>query len=220
MLLPLYLHLEQKNWKTRIVKLSLILTLSRTVWFGLFIVELIQILAHRKKTIYPPRLGMNLEGVQQERPYSHNLIKLSINLFVLIALMVGAVFLLNQDISFIFDTTLGGRHSEFSDLKPFYWVGRTSFNGLSEIVYLSIYKNFGIFGLITFLVGITSPLWISYLSHRPTKPLLPAKPILTGLLVYLIVSCIDGAILLIPVMAFYWFLSALLLGLNRSPTLH
>ncbi|MCK4632346.1 MAG: hypothetical protein KAT79_03695, partial [candidate division Zixibacteria bacterium] len=40
MLLPLYERLEKKGWKVWIVKASLLLTLSRTVWIGLVVYEL------------------------------------------------------------------------------------------------------------------------------------------------------------------------------------
>jgi len=38
------------------------------------------------------------------------------------------------------------------------------------------------------------------------------RSLLSGLFIYLIISCSDGALLFIPVMVFYWFLSALLLA--------
>lgn len=192
-LLPLYDYLEEKTWKRSIVKLSLILTLSRTVWLGLLIVELFNIFYVRNPN---SRRGVVLKAL---------------SFAILLSLIVIAI---KKDFFFIFDSSLGGRASAFSELEQFYWIGKVPFQGFSEIVYLSAYKNFGIFGLLAFLGGMTSPLW-SYYLHRlrygiPESSIFQ-KTLIAGLSTYLILSCSDGAILFIPVMAFYWFLSALLL---------
>lgn len=197
LLLPLYLHIETKSWKRSIVKLSLLLTLSRTVWIGLFIVELFWVL-------YVQQLKIG------------NIFKLLFKCIALSIILSIIVLLINKDISFILDATLGGRYEEFYTLEEFYWVSFSPFSAITEIVYLSIYKNFGVFGLIAFIVGMTSPIWIYYFC-MPNRDLIRfkthtvQKAILAGLCTYLLLSFSDGAILLIPVMAFYWFLSALLL---------
>ena len=52
MLLPLYNTLETSFWKKWIVKSSLILTLSRTIWIGLVVYELINYFLGNRKALY------------------------------------------------------------------------------------------------------------------------------------------------------------------------
>jgi len=127
---------------------------------------------------------------------------------VVIASVGILLVVLKKNASFIFDPTLGGRAEQLSVLSEWAWFGNTPFTGLTEITYLSILKNFGLVGLITFLMAITSPLWIP--THTSSNAV--RRSVITGLVLYLFISCSDGAILYIPVMAFYWFLSAVLLA--------
>ncbi|MBS0648447.1 MAG: hypothetical protein JSS10_04380 [Verrucomicrobia bacterium] len=196
MLLPLYQLVEESFLKRSIVKLSLLLTLSRTVWIGLLLEEIFRHLYIQK-------------------PTSSTLTKLASRLLA-IGLMIGlGLAYLNYDLSFIFDPTLGGRSELLNVFSEWTWIVAEPFEGISEIVYLSVLKSFGLIGLIFFLVAITSPLWVYvFFTKTQTTPL--QRSLITGLCVYLFISCSDGAILYIPVMVFYWFLSSLLLGKHSS----
>lgn len=191
MLLPLYQLVEESFLKRSIVKLSLLLTLSRTVWIGLLFEEILRHLYIHKPTF-------------------STLIRFASRILV-IGLMIGlALAYLNYDVSFIFDPTLGGRSELLDVFSEWTWVGAQPFEGISEITYLSVLKSFGLLGLIFFLAAITSPLWVYvFFTKTQTSPL--QRSLITGLCVYLFISCSDGAILYIPVMVFYWFLSSLLL---------
>lgn len=193
MILPLYQIIENKSWKHWIVKLSLLLTLSRTVWVGLFVCELL--------------MQMSIKNLKNGKLI--NILIKSIPIFIFII-----IFVLREDISFIFDTTLGGRSKQFDTLFDLSFLGHSSFAGIGEIVYLGILKYFGVIGLIFFLGAMLAPLFIAirFLNKENCSI---RKSIFKGLLLYLFIACGDGAILLIPVMAFYWFLSALLLA-NRE----
>ena len=89
MLLPFYEQCEDKGWKTLIVKASLVLTLSRTVWIGLVFYELVlQFYIRRQfsKTILR-QFGMLTAGVA--------------------GVLAALYLLLGRSIGFVFDPNLG-----------------------------------------------------------------------------------------------------------------
>jgi hypothetical protein len=194
MLTPLYYQLEPKTLPRLIVRLSLILTLSRTVWVGYILFEGLYFLFFSKKK------GIHL-----------------IYLCILMALFASLLTTLLPKITelstleFLFDPTLGGRLSEEKNgivptlfsLKPFL--------NISEIVYLGMLENFGALGLMTYCMGIMMPLLLWALDPlTPKTPLYKAMAL--GLINYLILSFSDGCILLIPTMALYLGLSSALLA--------
>ena len=188
MILPYYQTIEQNRWKKRVVKLSLILTLSRTIWAGLLIEELMT------------------------RFFIHPLTRQTVvNFLYRWGVFIGSIgivlYYLNYDVSFAFDSTLGGRIRQFESIADISWLGQFSFVAFEEIIYLSILKNFGLLGLFSFILSMTIPLGIYLMTSKPSPD---KKSLFSGLFLYLIMACSDGAILLIPVMAFYWFISGLL----------
>lgn len=201
MLLPLYLYLEKSLLKKVIVKFSLVLTLSRTVWIGLLLQELIY-------DIYIEKF--DLKSIK----------KIIFKLGGLIAIILLALKTFGISTNFIKDTTFGGRSHQFSDLWNVQFFSDKPFQGIAEIVYLSILKQFGISGLSTFMTGMLAPLALYYTSGRLKSEIEPKrKCIASGLFMYLILCCSDGAMLFIPTMAFYWFLSSLLFKRTLSGAL-
>lgn len=192
MLLPLYQLAEKRTFMRAIVKISLLLTLSRTVWIGLLLAEILRYLYIQKVTL-------------------SSVLKLALRLSIIGAILAVVLHYLDRDLSFILDPTLGGRFELLSIISDSTWIGNLPFEGICEIVYLGILKNFGLLGLITFMIAITSPLWVYVFLVRTCTSSFQ-RSLLSGLFIYLIISCSDGAILFIPVMVFYWFLSALLLA--------
>jgi len=196
MLLPFYQLVEESFLKRSLVKLSLLLTLSRTIWIGLFLEEILRHFYVQKLTPSTP-------------------IKFFSRLLAVFSIIGLALVYLKYDLSFIFDPTLGGRSDQFKILSEWRWIGNIPFQGFSEIIYLSVLNNFGLIGLITFLIALTSPLWI-YVFFTKTQTTPFQRSLIAGLCTYLCISCSDGAALHIPVMVFYWFISALLLGKNST----
>ncbi|MBI5346335.1 MAG: hypothetical protein HZB76_04260 [Chlamydiae bacterium] len=182
MFLPLLNVIEQKFYKRFLIKLSLILTLSRTVWVAFLFIELIYALFVKKrlKVIF------------------------AIGFFFLLMLLVSLYFEFSA--SWFLDTTLGSRTAGLEDLKV-NWFSDKSFSSVAEMVYVSILDNFGVLGLLSFLLAMTSPIFL-FLLKNPKNISNIHKSILIGLIGYLFSSLADGAIMLIPIMAFYWFLSA------------
>ncbi|MEI8300081.1 MAG: hypothetical protein WCG10_00520 [Chlamydiota bacterium] len=184
MLLPIYQHLETSRYKQMLVKLSLILTLSRTIWAGLILYELCIHSTYSTKWLIKAfkivlsliTVGLSLILLTKFFPFSWE---------------------------FLFDRFLGNRLGQFEVLHTAKWVSTKAFEEIFEIIYLGVLKSFGILGLITFLIAMTYPIFTAPKSFL-------SKPILLGLILYLIVACGDGALLLIPVMCFYWFLVFLL----------
>lgn len=193
MLLPLF-HTRNTWWKRWIVKTSLILTLSRTVWIGLLLHELIRLLWGRvsfKKLLKITGVGAAGLGAAA----------------ILLPLM-------GKDISFLFDPNFGGRLNQILLLleEGIYLFPHKTFSVIAEIAYVSILDTFGVLGLLTFLASLLMPLWVAVYHRDATRPY-PRykKDILLGLTLYLIVSGSDSASLYIPVMLFYWFGVAVLL---------
>jgi len=198
MLLPLYEWLENSSIKILLVKLSLILTLSRTVWFGLILYEAISSIYIKKTTVR----------------------NIAINFFVLVVVLLSVYltthFVLGRDLSFIFDSTIGGRIGQLDVLNRITFFPTKAFWGIGEIVYLSILDTFGVLGLILFINAMVMPLLLQLLRKTKYSDTEFKKRIALGLFIYLAVSVSDGAILYIPVMLFYWFLASLLLTSNSQ----
>jgi hypothetical protein len=198
-LLPLYSWLEKSAVKRSVVKLSLVLTLSRTVWVGLLFYEVL----HR---LYTKRIS------------TRTLLMLAATLTVMALGVVYLLGLVGMDVSFLFDRSLGGRIGQFATFERATVLPETSFDAIAEIVYLSVLQNFGALGLFFFVVGMITPVIAHLVRALPFAATEYKRSLATGLMVYLFVAMSDGAILFIPVMAIYWFVVSLLLSDNPSFT--
>lgn len=190
MLLPLYSFLEPRIWKRWLVKTSLILTLSRTIWLGLIAYELLRYVISSQKAF---KRSMHVLGS-------------------LLALGAGLVILLHYipfSSEFLLDRFLGNRIGQLEVLEHLEWFSTQPFNGIYEVIYLGVLLSFGIAGLITFLLGMTFPIFCYLLSARHASE--EGNAMVFGLVLYLLVACSDGALLLLPVMCFYWLLVMLLI---------
>lgn len=195
MLLPLYAWLERSGWKNGVVKLSLLLTLSRTVWAGLLLYELVQ-------RLYIRRISLRAVGA------------LAFWITLLLAGVGLALRLLEVNLGFLFDATLGGRESQWADLHDATLWAVEPFSVLVEMTYLSVLDSFGLIGLFTFVLAMAGPLLLYRLTERRGVHGSFHRAVAAGLGLYLFMALADGAILYIPVMAFYWFLASLTLSDN------
>lgn len=197
-LLPFYSWLERSRVRTGVVKLSLLLTLSRTVWLGLIFYEVM----HR---LYVRRLS------------ARSVAAMGGALLVVFAGVWLALGLLEVNPAvFLLDRNLGGRIGQLSALETAGLVGDVRFEAILEMVYLSVLNNFGLLGLAAFLLAMTAPLAMHLLGVVPFSGTSYKKSLALGLATYLFVAMSDGALLFIPVMAFYWFIVSLLLSANDS----
>ncbi len=196
LLLRLYDLVTPSRWQRWVLRIALLLTLSRTVWAGLIFDLLLtlagNLLEQRRK--FPVLKLQRLAGV---------------TLVLLLTLPVGITSLklldTQQSHGFLLDPTLGGRTAQFTQLgsASFFPYFPSSFQ-FAEVTYLSAVNTFGIVGSFTISLILLSPLLLVLFDrralHNPIR-----KAALKGLLTYALISTSDGALNLIPVMAFYWF---------------
>lgn len=188
MLLPLYLIKETNFWKILIVKLSIVLTLSRTAWIGLFLTELFMHFFVKK---------------------GQKTLSLLLSLLLYTGVIIALLFICNIYSLFEGDSDFGGRIQQYLLIKDMKLFSASPFYGICEVIYMGVLQSFGLTGLIAFLLAICSPLILAF---RKIPFSIEQRAIFSSLLIYLIIAWSDGAILLIPVMAFYWLLSTLLLA--------
>lgn len=193
MLLPLYSVLEDSLFMKSLVKISLLLTLSRTVWFGLLVIELLSYI--------------NISDGDGKRGFKRYVYFFFGFLFVLMALwfVIGAM---GFDTRFLFDKDLGGRADQLRVFQHFELFPVDVFRPIEEMVYFSVLKQFGVIGLFSFLVMMMAPMIFVKLSGGLRSK--ESKATALGIFIYLIVAGIDGAISYIPVMAIYWMLNSFL----------
>lgn len=187
-LLPLYCFLERSFWRNALVKFSLILTFSRTVWIGLIFHELCYQFIMSKNII-------------------KSFFNLLAKLIAIAACLLGVLAYYGFRFGFLVDQDLGGRKAYLDVLNTIGLFAVDPFCGILEIIYAGIVVSFGWLSLPLFIFGLCGPLFYQILVKRLSYP---HKCIALGLCNYLLVSCSDGAILLIPTMAFYWFFLSLL----------
>jgi len=195
MLLPLFNYLENSHIKKIIVKLSLLLTLSRTVWIGLIISEFFYDFFIKKNKIF-------------------SLIKFFVFTSSFIGILILFAKIMDWNINWFFDPTLGNR------INPNYYnihlFSNLPFKHIEEMLYLSILDIFGLVGFIFFIFALFSPIYIFLVKLKKNKESTINKTIFFGLITYLIISISDSAILYIPTIAIYWFLSSFLMTSKKD----
>lgn len=192
-LLPLYNLLESKRWRRNVMKIALVLTLSRTVWAGLIVDQLLSLLWLFRKSIATfPRL------------YLGGATKRVVAVLITMGLVLSALLFNSRTIAFLFDPTLGGRSGESAAFLHPTFLPDMPLAGFAEMLYSSALSDYGIIGLLSILLIFLGPILLFVTNTRVVRsPIRMAA--LKGLILYAIVATIDGATNLIPVMAFYWF---------------
>ncbi|MFG1357336.1 O-antigen ligase family protein [Xanthobacter pseudotagetidis] len=190
MMLPLYYFIERKRIFFILAIVCMLLTLSRTAWVAAVLILM---------TI------AFIEGLKPARIAGLGLLAL-----VFIGVLPILVELMGRDVGkFLFDSGLGNRSSQLEAFFDFHFEPIAPISNIYEMIYASIYGNYGLFGLISFLSFLGGPIAV-ILFRRNRTPVNRAAA--AGMFIYMIVSMSDGAIMLIPVMAHYFFVA--LLGLE------
>jgi hypothetical protein len=197
MLLPFYLISEKSFWKVALVKASIICTTSRTAWIGLIVCEFLSHFFVKKE--------------KRIRSFLWTLL--------LSVLAITTMYLfLSLYINFQLDLSSDNRLAQYGVLQDFKFFPSVPFDGILEVIYMGVLNNFGIIGLCAFCIAMLTPLILFFLQGTNS---VENRSIAAGLIIYLFISFSDGAILLIPVMAIYWFLSAFLIAnLKCKASLH
>ena len=190
MLIPFASRLIER-WKSWVIKLSLLLTLSRTAWVALILIQFYTSISKTEK----------------------NISSLARNIFIAVVISIISVFiglyLLGAGSHFIFDPSLGGRLATFELVRNAEPLATHAFPGIAEAIYPSIVYHLGWAGLVAFLLAAVTPLFISVSSSALSDPF--RRDLIAGMCIYLIIAMSDGAILLIPVMAIFWCMASMIL---------
>lgn len=193
-LLPLYTYLEKVRYRRVIVKLAILLTLSRTVWAGLVMLEALPLLVLFAK---------------QVKTFPRVYLASALRRIVAVGVTVGLVFTAllfnaNSTLDFLLDPNLGGRSGTFYYLFHTTLLPTQPVYGFSEILYASAAESWGYAGLVAFTLIMVSPLLL-LLVDRSALDSPSRRAALKGLVLYIVLAGSDGAFNFIPVMAFYWF---------------
>lgn len=189
MLLPVYLLFEKRLPFALATWASLFLTISRTAWFGGFLLIILLYFIGDKPD--PKRLARG--------------VLILIGGSILVWWILGA---LGRDVSFMFDPSMNGRVEKYDDIgSELSFLPKNGLGGFGEIVYLGVLQTYGIVGFLTFLPLFLGPWFLAQTGPERNHPI--RKAARRGMLSYLFMSMSDGAILLIPVMA-YFYTTALL----------
>jgi len=186
---PLYLRLETRRILKWAMYAALFLTLSRTVWIAAFLI-------------------MGLESLSKGvRPLT--VLYLAIGILIAGAVVMGLLSFLGQDISFVFDSNLGGRADQFRVLDSIRVVPEGPVSTLPEIVYLGALQFFGIPGLLLFVAHLLTPSLLLMAEGTRMLSLSKASACLQGLLIYAVIAWADAAFSFIPVMMIFWMIAGL-----------
>ncbi len=192
-LFPLYKMLETSRWKRNVVRFALVLTLSRTVWLGILIEQLLSLFGSLPMLLKSlPRINT----AEAKRRVGALLVSLGV-------VFIGFLFSV-QSLSFLADTSFGGRQAQFEVFMHPTLLPSLPFDAFTEVLYSSALSLLGISGLISVLLVFLSPIFLialfPKLMQAPTN-----RAAAKGLILYAILAGADAAINLIPVLAFYWF---------------
>jgi len=184
MLAPLYLITERvRVWKMLYI-VAIVLTISRTAWFGLL--ELLLVMS-----------GFRL--VKINRPS------------IWIAIMMAAVVVgyvtvqLGWGIDKVADTNLGNRVDNITmvDLSLF---GESRIH-IPELTYVGLLASFGVAGFLFALVAFFTPLVFAITNFQ--KLSLMQRAAAAGIGTYLAVAIVDGALIFPPVIVLFLFVSVM-----------
>ena len=202
LLLPVFDRLEGSRLRRGTVKVALFLSLSRTVWVGLILNELLSLSVQLFRQIRTfPVLYL---GAARRRFYAVG----AIVGFILFSLL----FITSQGggAQFLLDLTGGNRVNQIYAAQGTSFLPQYALYGFGEILYASAAQYWGIAGLYAFTLIMVSPLIIvAGIPQLMQSPLQRAA--LKGLVIYIAMAGVDGALDFIPVMAFYWFIYAVFL---------
>jgi hypothetical protein len=184
MLAPVYIYFEKSRaWVVAFIG-AIVLSLSRTTWFGLIAVGGLMVLTGQ---------------IRLSRGYFW------IALVSAVALAIVMMVSIGWSPDAVLDTNLGGRLNQWKDLtiSPF---GGSTFL-IAEILYAGLLNSFGVVGALVALVAFLYP--VGYAIGRAGQLSVLRRAAAVGCAGYLLAAFFDAAIVYPPVIAIYLFMSAL-----------
>ncbi|TWU48108.1 hypothetical protein [Rubripirellula reticaptiva] len=159
-----------------------VLTLSRSVWVGLLVLEFVTAIVNQSM---------------------FKLFRALVGIFILLAIGILASWVIGRDpFQFLFDRNLGGRVANLQDALEVISTQRIAWR--NESVYAASYLAFGPVGL--FLI---STIWWFPVFAGGRAPIQQTARI--ALFVYLIIAAAEGAFTLVPTQGIYWFVATIAL---------
>lgn len=194
-ILPMYMRLEPSRWRRMTLRVALLLTLSRTVWVGLLLHECLPLVYQLLRQIRTfPMLYLGAA----KRRFVGVMLTMTFVLFAVVFTVSG------QYTRFLLDPTLGGRANEFIIAAHPSFLPEQPLFGFQEVLYASAAEYWGLTGFFAFTLIMVSP--VLFLIWNPEVLNVPMRrAALKGLMIYIVLAAGDGALVFIPVMAFYWF---------------
>jgi hypothetical protein len=193
LLVPLYLGFERSRVMAIIVIAALMLTLSRSVWLGLF-------------------FAMGSLGLRK-RPTVGSLLSLVIGGVIMILAVRFLIEFIGQDMGFLTDRSLGGRAEMLSSISAVTLMPSRQVDMIPEIVYAGIVQQYGVIGLCAFMLFLVAPILAAKVLYESFSEV-QARAAL-GMYSYMLICFADGAIMLIPVLAIFFFVATILLEAPR-----
>jgi len=192
-LLPLFDRLVSQRWKRLTVRAAIFLTLSRSVWAGLFFEQALSIGAVLVEQVrfFPRIRGKAIFG------------RLLL-LFACGAVVGVIVLLMNRNASFLFDKNLGGRADSLAVFSDISFLPMGQVDAFSEILYASATARYGVLGLLSVIAIFFGP-WLVLLADLRVLSDPYRRAAMKGLVLYSLLCFGDSAISFLPVLAFYWF---------------
>lgn len=192
MLLPIFLHFSKSRLWPVLLCVAILLTLSRTAWFGL-ICAFICLVALGQIRLAKPSLWIGAA--------------------CLLALLVLLMPIMGWTPESIFDRDLGGRLGQWEDLELTLLGQDRVF--MSEILYAGLLQSFGVGGFIIAFGAFAFPIGYGLLNLRRLSAL--RKAALAGIISYLLMAFSDAAFAFAPVFLQFLFLVALLYRRGYRP---
>ncbi|WP_110641555.1 hypothetical protein [Salinicola sp. CPA57] len=177
MLMPVYTVIEKNRVWVLALMLSIMLTLSRTAWALLLIYCVFEYLVFNK-------------AISVKK-----LIVICFALCLVVPGIIGLLGVMGQDVTFLFDSNLGGRAAY---LEYFFEAGLISHTPLYwsyEIPYVSIAEFVGLIGLIPFLMFFAN-IVIARSLFDVSRPI--SRGACIGCIMYWVATFSDAALILVP----------------------
>ncbi len=186
MLAPLYRVLESSKLWFCVFLLSVVLTLSRSAWILLFIYFFLEFFL-LNRTLRLSRLLI-----------------LFVSTFVLLLLGVKLLNLIGRDISFVFDSNLGGRATYLQNLFEAGFISEQKISWSYEIPYVSFAQFVGAFSIPFYLLYFFSLVLNAKSLIGGRAPLKRGAAL--GVLLYFFATFADAALILVPTSYIFFFL--------------
>ncbi|WP_251978010.1 hypothetical protein [Salinicola avicenniae] len=185
MLLPVYTAIEKSRVWVLLLMLTIMLTLSRTAWALLLVYCVFEYLVFNK-------------AISVKK-----LILICFALCLVVPGIIGLLGLMGRDITFLFDSKLGGRAAYLEYFFNAGLISQTPLYWSYEIPYVSIAEFVGLIGLLPFLMFFSNIVMARSL-FDVSRPVSRAASI--GCVMYWVATFSDAALVLVPTFIIYCLL--------------